>query len=96
VRKLLVLSLLVALAGTSFLTATAAARDDISRAPTPEFAEDVPRLLPMTRPDPAATSAPASRGDLDADALAAIAALYWLVLGGVALRRSRRTGALLA
>lgn len=87
-RILALLSVLTALASVSFVSATALGQDDISRAPTPEFAEDVPRLLPMTSTEPAASTARVSPGGIDE--LAVIAAAYWLLLGGVALRRARR------
>ena len=93
-RKLVLLSLFFVLACNSCLTATAAAKADISRAPTPQFSEDAPRLLPMTPVERATGTAPTSGGELPADALAVIAALYWLVLGGIALRRNLRTSPL--
>ena len=91
-RILALLSVLVALVSVSFVTATALGQDDISRAPAPEFAEDVPRLMPMTQPKPAAATTPMSRGGIDE--VAVIAAAYWLLLAGVAVRRSRRAESL--
>jgi hypothetical protein len=90
VRILALLSVLIALASVSFVTATALGQDDISRAPAPEFAEGVPQLMPMTKPEPAVSTAPLSRGGIDE--IAVIAAVYWLLLAGVAVRRARRRG----
>ena len=86
-RILALLSVLIALAGVSFVTATAVGQDDVSPAPRSEFAEGVPRLIPMTKPEPAISTAPMARSGIDE--VAVIAAAYWLLLGGVALRRSR-------
>lgn len=89
VRKLALLSLIVVVACVSGVTATALGQDDVRSASRPEFAEDVPPLLPMSVTKPAATSAPV--GGIDERIL--IAAAYWLLLGGVALRRARRADA---
>lgn len=86
-RILALLSVLVALVSVSVVTASALAQDDVTRAPTPQFAEDVPQLLPMTKQQPA-TATSVSRSGIDE--LAVIAAAYWLLLGGVAARRARR------
>ena len=86
-RILALLSVLVAIASVSVVTASALAQDDVTRAPTPEFAEEVPQLLPMTKQQPAASATSASRGGVDD--LAVIAAAYWLLLGGVTVRRAR-------
>ena len=87
-RILALLSVLAALVSVTVVTATALAQDDVTRAPTPRFAEDVPQLLPMTKQPPAASATSVSHGGIDE--LAVIAAAYWLLLGGVAARRARR------
>jgi hypothetical protein len=87
VRILALLTLLIVLASVSVVTASAAGQDDSSRA-TPAFGEDVPRLLPMTSVEPAGSATPVSRSGIDE--LALIGAAYWLLLGGVALRRVAR------
>jgi hypothetical protein len=89
VRTLALLSVLIALASVTFVTATALGQDEVSHTPTPDFAEGVPRLLPMNQPKPTASATPVSSGGIDQ--LAALAAAYWLLLAGVALRRSRRS-----
>ena len=87
-RILALLSVLIALASVSLVTATAFGQDDTRPAPAPEFGAGFPRLMPMTTPEPAASPAKISRGGIDQ--LAVAGAAYWLLLGGVALRRSRR------
>ena len=87
-RILALLSVLVALVSVSVVTASALAQDGVAGAPTPQFAEDVPQLLPMTKQQPAASATPVSRGGIDE--LAVVAAAYWLLLGAVAARRARR------
>jgi hypothetical protein len=89
VRILALLSVLIALVGVSVVTATALGQDDVDRAPTPAFGEDVPRLMPMTTHEPSASATSISRGGIDE--LAVLGAAYWLLLGAVALRRSRRS-----
>jgi hypothetical protein len=89
VRILALTSLVLALACVFAVTATALGQDDIRTAPTPEFAEDVPPLLPMTTAEPA--SARTRLSGTGIDELAVVGAAYWLLLGGVALRRYRRT-----
>jgi hypothetical protein len=91
VRILALLAVLIAVASVSCVTATALGRDDISNPSPPQFGEDVPQLLPMTAAEPA-TTGPASVSRSGVHELAVIAAAYWLVLGGVALRRSSRAG----
>ena len=51
--------------------------------------EDFPRLRPIA-PVAQATPASTASGGIEADERVLIAATYWLLLGGVALRRARR------
>ena len=87
-RILALLSVLIALASVSLVTATAVGQDDKGRAAAPEYGDDVPRLMPMSTPKAATSTASLSRGGIDD--IAVIAAIYWLLLAGVALRRTKR------
>jgi hypothetical protein len=91
VRILAVISLVVMLACAFGATATVFAQDDVMSAPTPAFAEDAPPLLPVTQTAGATVgNEPLRRASSDEPLL--IAAFYWLLLGGVALRRAQRRG----
>jgi hypothetical protein len=91
VRILVVISLVVVLGCAFGATATVFGQDDVRSSSTPAFAEDAPPLLPVTQ-TPGATVAnePLRRASSDEPLL--IAAFYWLLLGGVALRRAKRRG----
>lgn len=71
------------------LTAPALGQEPAQPVVAAEFADDFPALLPMraTAHDDAGSTA---SGALGPDERALIAAAYWLLLGGVALRRVTR------
>ncbi len=86
-RILALFSLLVALGCVFGVTATALGQDDVKTPATTTVTADVPPLLPMTvSPQPTASSVSTSATDFDEPV--AIAALYWLLLGGLALLRA--------
>ena len=59
--------------------------------PPAPVAEDVPALFPLSAPALPATTAPRVRSTGIAEP-AVIAAVYWLLLGGLALRRKTQLG----
>ena len=85
-RILALLSVLIALASVSLVTATAVGQDDQGRAAVPEFGDDFPRLMPMSTPEAATATTTLSRGGIDD--IAVIAAIYWLLLAGAAAARA--------
>jgi hypothetical protein len=83
VRKPLLLSAVLVLG----LTAPAAAQEPSGPVVAAEFGDSFPTLLPME--EATERDSPAS-GALGPDERVLLAATYWLLLGGLALRRVRR------
>ena len=80
-----------------FAVVTTALGQDAPEPPPPPPAapvtEDVPALFPMTTSGTPATSTPPVRSTGIAEPVV-IAAAYWLLLGGLALRRATQVGRL--
>ena len=93
-RRLALIGVLVAVAGLAGIAVTVVAGDDaeavpaktIASATAPPEAAPAPPLLPMPRAADTGTPAWPLR-EASSDAPVLIAALYWLLLAGIALRR---------